>query len=69
MTYRIVGYLEEESVISYIYYLQELYESHSENSLVPDIVESYWRGGLALGAQLRDVLLAESNAMQQNTEV
>ncbi|KTC83303.1 alternative oxidase [Legionella cincinnatiensis] len=54
--HRFVGYLEEEAVISYTHYLQELDEGRIENSPAPDIAKSYW--GLASDACLRDVLLA-----------
>lgn len=54
--HRFVGYLEEEAVISYTHYLQELDEGRIENSPAPEIAKNYW--GLPDDARLRDVLLA-----------
>ena len=54
--HRFVGYLEEEAVVSYTHYLQELDEGRIENCPAPDIAKNYWN--LASDARLRDVLLA-----------
>ncbi|MCW8397903.1 alternative oxidase [Legionella sp. PATHC038] len=54
--HRFVGYLEEEAVVSYTHYLQELDEGRIENCPAPDIAKKYWK--LAADARLRDVLLA-----------
>lgn len=64
--HRFVGYLEEEAVVSYTHYLQELDEGRIENSLAPDIAKNYW--GLSPNARLRDVLLAvrEDEAKHRN---
>ncbi len=52
---RIVGYFEEEAVISYTHYLAEIDEGRSENVPAPEIAKRYW--GLPDDARLRDVVL------------
>lgn len=53
--HRIVGYFEEEAVISYTHYLAEIDEGRSPNSPAPAIARRYW--GLPDSATLRDVVL------------
>ena len=53
--HRIVGYFEEEAVISYTLYLKELDEGRSPNTPAPEIAKHYWK--LADDATLRDVVL------------
>jgi ubiquinol oxidase len=53
--HRVVGYFEEEAVISYTHYLQEIDEGRSENVTAPEIAKRYW--GLPDDATLRDVVL------------
>ena len=53
--HRIVGYFEEEAVISYTLYLQEIDEGRSPNVPAPAIARHYWK--LADDATLRDVVL------------
>jgi len=53
--HRVVGYFEEEAVISYTHYLAEIDEGRSENVAAPDIAKRYW--GLPDTATLRDVVL------------
>jgi len=53
--HRVVGYFEEEAVISYTLYLQELDEGRSPNVPAPAIARHYW--GLGEDATLRDVVL------------
>jgi ubiquinol oxidase len=53
--HRIVGYFEEEAVISYTHYLAEIDEGRSPNGPAPAIAKHYW--GLADDATLRDVVL------------
>ena len=53
--HRIVGYFEEEAVISYTLYLKELDEGRSPNVPAPEIAKHYWK--LADDATLRDVVL------------
>ena len=53
--HRVVGYFEEEAVISYTLYLQELDEGRSPNVPAPAIAKHYWK--LPDDATLRDVIL------------
>jgi ubiquinol oxidase len=53
--HRIVGYFEEEAVISYTLYLKEIDEGRSANVPAPAIARRYWK--LPDGATLRDVVL------------
>ena len=53
--HRVVGYFEEEAVISYTHYLAEIDEGRSPNVPAPEIAKRYW--GLADTATLRDVVL------------
>jgi ubiquinol oxidase len=53
--HRVVGYFEEEAVISYTHYLAELDEGRSPNVPAPAIARHYWK--LAEDATLRDVVL------------
>ncbi|MCG8492260.1 MAG: alternative oxidase [Sneathiellales bacterium] len=54
--HRVVGYFEEEAVISYTHYLQEIDEGRHENVPAPQIAIDYWK--LPKDARLRDVVLA-----------
>lgn len=54
--HRVVGYFEEEAVISYTHYLQEIDEGRHENVDAPKVAIDYWN--LASTARLRDVVLA-----------
>ncbi|MBL0897782.1 MAG: alternative oxidase [Reyranella sp.] len=53
--HRVVGYFEEEAVISYTHYLAEIDEGRSPNVPAPAIARHYWR--LPDDATLRDVVL------------
>jgi ubiquinol oxidase len=53
--HRVVGYFEEEAVISYTHYLAEINEGRSANVPAPTIARRYW--GLPEDATLRDVVL------------
>lgn len=53
--HRVVGYFEEEAVISYTLYLAEIDEGRSANVPAPAIARHYWQ--LADDATLRDVVL------------
>ncbi|ESQ93101.1 alternative oxidase 1 [Asticcacaulis sp. AC460] len=53
--HRVVGYFEEEAVISYTHYLAEIDEGRSRNVLAPAIARHYWN--LPAEATLRDVVL------------
>jgi len=52
---RVVGYSEEEAVISNTHYLAEIDEGRSANVAAPQIARDYW--GLPADATLRDVVL------------
>lgn len=54
--HRVVGYFEEEAVISYTQYLQEVDEGRHENVPAPEIAIAYWN--LPEDATLRDVIIA-----------
>lgn len=53
--HRVVGYFEEEAVISYTHYLAEIDEGRSPNVPAPEIAKRYWN--LPADATLRDVVL------------
>jgi ubiquinol oxidase len=53
--HRIVGYFEEEAVLSYTLYLKEIDEGRSKNVPAPEIAKRYWN--LPDDATLRDVVL------------
>ena len=53
--HRVVGYFEEEAVLSYTLYLKEIDEGRSANVPAPEIAKRYW--GLPDSATLRDVVL------------
>ncbi|MDO9336306.1 MAG: alternative oxidase [Caulobacter sp.] len=53
--HRVVGYFEEEAVISYGFYLKEIDEGRSPNVPAPAIACHYWK--MADTATLRDVIL------------
>ena len=52
--HRIVGYFEEEAVISYTEYLKEIEEGKIENIKAPEIAINYWN--LPLNSTLKDVV-------------
>ena len=52
--HRVVGYFEEEAVISYTHYLAEIDEGRSVNAPAPAIAKRYWN--LPGTATLRDVV-------------
>jgi ubiquinol oxidase len=53
--HRVVGYLEEEAVVSYTQYLAEIDAGRVENVPAPRIARDYW--GLPSDARLRDVVV------------
>ncbi|WP_439614603.1 alternative oxidase [Reyranella sp.] len=53
--HRVVGYFEEEAVISYTHFLTELDEGRAANVAAPAIARHYWK--LPDDATLRDVVL------------
>ena len=54
--HRVVGYFEEEAVISYTAYLAEVDAGRHENVPAPQIAIDYWQ--LPANARLRDVIIA-----------
>ena len=52
--HRIVGYFEEEAVISYTQYLEEVESGKIENVKAPKIAVNYWN--LPLNSTLKDVI-------------
>ncbi len=54
--HRLVGYFEEEAVLSYTLYLDELESGRIPNPPAPAIAQHYWK--LADGARLTDVVRA-----------
>lgn len=54
--HRLVGYFEEQAVVSYTQYLDEIDAGRVENVPAPKIARDYWR--LPPDARLRDVVLA-----------
>jgi ubiquinol oxidase len=54
--HRVVGYFEEEAVISYSHYLEEIDSGGHENVPAPQVAIDYWN--LEPEALLRDVVLA-----------
>jgi ubiquinol oxidase len=53
--HRVVGYFEEEAVISYSKYLEEIDKGNTVNCNAPQIAIDYWN--LAQDAKLRDVVI------------
>jgi ubiquinol oxidase len=53
--HRVVGYLEEEAVVSYTHYLAEIDAGNTPNVPAPQIAKDYW--SLPDDAMLRDVVL------------
>ena len=53
--HRVVGYFEEEAVLSYTLYLQEIDDGRSPNVPAPAVAIYYWK--LPADATLRDVIL------------
>ena len=54
--HRLVGYFEEQAVVSYTQYLEQIDDGRIENVPAPQIALDYWR--LPANARLRDVVLA-----------
>ena len=54
--HRLVGYFEEQAVVSYTQYLEEIDAGRVKNVAAPAIAKTYWQ--LADDATLRDVVLA-----------
>ncbi len=54
--HRVVGYLEEEAVVSYTHYLAEIDAGRQENVPAPQLAIDYWK--LDEDARLREVVIA-----------
>ncbi|NBB98636.1 MAG: oxidase [Alphaproteobacteria bacterium] len=54
--HRVVGYLEEEAVISYTQYLEQVDKGAVENVPAPQMAIDYWK--LAPDARLRELIIA-----------
>lgn len=55
MAHRFVGYLEEEAVVSYTHYIEEIDAGRINNCPAPQVAINYWQ--LPEDATLRDVVL------------
>lgn len=56
IAHRIVGYLEEEAIVSYTRFIEEIDKGKIENLPAPEIAIKYWN--LHPEARLRDVVIA-----------
>ena len=65
--HRMVGYFEEEAVLSYTLYLAEIDKGAVENVPAPRIAIDYWH--LPEDARLRDVVLAERRDEEEHRDV
>ncbi|MDB6164077.1 MAG: ubiquinol oxidase 1b, mitochondrial-like [Xanthomonadaceae bacterium] len=65
--HRLVGYFEEQAVISYTQYLAEIDAGRVENVAAPRIALNYW--DLPEGARLRDVVIAVRADEAEHREV
>jgi ubiquinol oxidase len=54
--HRFVGYLEEEAIVSYTQYLEQIDKGHIENVPAPQMAIEYWQ--MSKDARLRDVVIA-----------
>lgn len=62
-----VGYFEDQAVISYTQYLEEIDKGNIENIDAPNIAKDYY--GLDYDAKLRDVVIAVRKDEQGHAEV
>ena len=65
--HRIVGYFEEQAIISYTEYLDEIENGNIENVKAPQIAIDYW--GLSQFAKLKDVIIAVRNDEMSHRDV
>jgi len=65
--HRMVGYFEEQAVISYTQYLEEIDAGRTENIAAPQIARDYY--SLAEDATLRDVVIAVRADEQGHADV
>jgi len=64
--HRFVGYLEEEAIMSYTSFLEEIDAGRIPNDDAPDIAIEYWN--LPKTAKLRDVVIAVRNDERQHRD-
>lgn len=57
--HRLVGYLEEEAVVSYTQYLKEVEEGRMDNCEIPQLARDYWN--LSPTARLKDLIVVIRN--------
>lgn len=67
IAHRMVGYFEEQAVVSYTQYLQQIDASAIENIEAPNIAKDYY--GLDYNATLRDVVIAVREDERGHSEV
>ena len=65
--HRMVGYFEDQAVISYTQYLEEIDSGRVENIDAPNIAKDYY--GLDYDAKLRDVVIAVRKDEQGHADV
>jgi len=65
--HRVVGYFEEEAVISYTQYLAEVEAGKQENVPAPQIAIDYWQ--LPADARLKEVIIAVRNDEAEHRDV
>jgi ubiquinol oxidase len=65
--HRMVGYFENQAVISYTHYLEEIDAGRSENIPAPQIAIDYYQ--LPSNATLRDIVIAVRNDEQGHADV
>jgi ubiquinol oxidase len=65
--HRLVGYFEEEAVISYTAYLQQVDADPTLNVAAPQLAIDYWK--LPANAKLRDVIIAVRNDEINHSQV
>ena len=65
--HRMVGYFEDQAVISYTHYLEEIDAGRTENIAAPKIARDYY--GLSDDATLRDVVIAVRADEQGHADV
>jgi ubiquinol oxidase len=67
LAHRVVGYLEEEAVVSYTEFLKEIDKGTIENVEAPEFAIKYWN--LTPDAKLRDVVLAVRSDEAQHRDM
>jgi ubiquinol oxidase len=65
--HRMVGYFEEEAIVSYTEYLAEIDAGRHENVPAPEVAIKYWK--LKPGARLREVVIAVRDDEAQHRDV